>query len=60
MGGELTADILCFPYQGTSTFSEYTVLPEIAIAVVNSSAPMEKVCVCCLDVGLRVRKGVGA
>merc|ERR1712100_27583 len=31
-------------YMGTSTFSEYTVLPEIAVAKIQADAPMEKVC----------------
>src|SRR5687768_17616193 len=31
-------------YMGTSTFSEYTVLPEIALAKINKAAPLEKVC----------------
>jgi len=30
-------------YMGTSTFSEYTVLPEIAVAKINPKAPLEKV-----------------
>ena len=33
-----------FHFMGTSTFSEYTVLPEIAIAKVAESAPLDKVC----------------
>ena len=31
-------------YMGTSTFSEYTVLPEISIAKIPKDAPLEKVC----------------
>src|ERR1700676_1820810 len=31
-------------YMGTSTFSEYTVLPEIALAKINPKAPRDKVC----------------
>jgi S-(hydroxymethyl)glutathione dehydrogenase/alcohol dehydrogenase len=31
-------------YMGTSMFSEYTVLPEIAVARINREAPLEKVC----------------
>jgi S-(hydroxymethyl)glutathione dehydrogenase/alcohol dehydrogenase len=31
-------------YMGTSTFSEYTVLPEIAVAKISKDAPLEKVC----------------
>ena len=33
-----------FHYMGTSTFAEYTVLPEIAVAKVNKDAPLEKIC----------------
>ena len=29
-------------YMGTSTFSEYTVVPEIAVAKINPAAPLEK------------------
>src|SRR5580704_5073745 len=31
-------------YMGTSTFSEYTVLPEISLEEINPAAPLEKVC----------------
>jgi S-(hydroxymethyl)glutathione dehydrogenase/alcohol dehydrogenase len=43
-------------YMGTSTFSEYTVLPEIAVAKINSAAPLEKVCL----LGCGVTTGIGA
>lgn len=43
-------------YMGTSTFSEYTVLPEIALAKVNQSAPLEKVCL----LGCGITTGIGA
>ena len=33
----------CLHFMGTSTFSEYTVLPEIAVAKINKSAPLDKV-----------------
>jgi S-(hydroxymethyl)glutathione dehydrogenase/alcohol dehydrogenase len=33
-----------FHYMGTSTFSEYSILPEISLAKINSAAPLEKVC----------------
>ena len=33
-----------FHYMGTSTFSEYTVLPEISVAKISKAAPLEKVC----------------
>lgn len=45
-----------FHYMGTSTFSEYTVLPEIAIAKINKAAPLEKVCL----LGCGVTTGIGA
>ena len=41
---------------GTSTFSEYTVLPEIALAKINSEAPLEKVCL----LGCGITTGIGA
>lgn len=43
-------------YMGTSTFSEYTVLPEIAVARINKEAPLEKVCL----LGCGVTTGIGA
>jgi S-(hydroxymethyl)glutathione dehydrogenase / alcohol dehydrogenase len=43
-------------YMGTSTFSEYTVLPEIALAKVNKAAPLDKVCL----LGCGITTGVGA
>jgi S-(hydroxymethyl)glutathione dehydrogenase/alcohol dehydrogenase len=43
-------------YMGTSTFSEYTVLPEIAVARINKQAPLEKVCL----LGCGVTTGIGA
>ena len=43
-------------FMGTSTFSEYTVLPEIAIAKVNKEAPLEKVCL----LGCGITTGIGA
>jgi len=45
-----------FHYMGTSTFSEYTVLPEIALAKVNKEAPLEEVCL----LGCGVTTGMGA
>ena len=43
-------------YMGCSTFSEYTVVPEISLAVVNPAAPLEKVCL----LGCGVTTGIGA
>jgi S-(hydroxymethyl)glutathione dehydrogenase/alcohol dehydrogenase len=43
-------------YMGTSTFSEYTVLPEIAVAKINPAAPLEKVCL----LGCGITTGIGA
>ena len=45
-----------FHYMGTSTFSEYTVLPEIAVAKVNAAAPLDKVCL----LGCGITTGIGA
>lgn len=45
-----------FHYMGTSTFSEYTVLPEIALAKISKEAPLEKVCL----LGCGVTTGIGA
>ncbi len=45
-----------FHYMGTSTFSEYTVLPEIALAKIDSSAPLDKACL----LGCGVTTGIGA
>jgi S-(hydroxymethyl)glutathione dehydrogenase/alcohol dehydrogenase len=43
-------------YMGTSTFSNFTVLPEIAVAKIRSDAPFDKVCY----IGCGVTTGVGA
>ncbi len=45
-----------FHFMGTSTFSEYTVVPEIALAVVNKEAPLDKVCL----LGCGITTGIGA
>jgi S-(hydroxymethyl)glutathione dehydrogenase/alcohol dehydrogenase len=45
-----------FHYMGTSTFSEYTVLPEIAVAKVSDEAPLEKICL----LGCGITTGIGA
>jgi len=43
-------------FMGTSTFSEYTVLPEISLAKIGKSAPLEKVCL----LGCGITTGIGA
>src|SRR5262245_50952417 len=43
-------------YMGTSTFSNYTVVPEIAVAKIRKDAPFDKVCY----VGCGVTTGIGA
>lgn len=43
-------------YMGCSTFSNYTVLPEIALAKIRPDAPLDKVCY----IGCGVTTGVGA
>jgi S-(hydroxymethyl)glutathione dehydrogenase/alcohol dehydrogenase len=45
-----------YHFMGTSTFSEYTVLPEIAVAKVNKAAPLDKVCL----LGCGITTGIGA
>lgn len=45
-----------YHYMGTSTFSNYTVLPEIALAKVREDAPFDKICY----IGCGVTTGVGA
>jgi S-(hydroxymethyl)glutathione dehydrogenase/alcohol dehydrogenase len=45
-----------FHYMGTSTFAEYSVIPEIALAKINSKAPLEKVCL----LGCGITTGIGA
>ena len=43
-------------YMGTSTFANYTVLPEIAVAKIRDDAPFDKVCY----IGCGVTTGIGA
>ncbi len=43
-------------YMGTSTFAQYTVLPEIALARIRDDAPFDKVCY----IGCGVTTGIGA
>jgi S-(hydroxymethyl)glutathione dehydrogenase/alcohol dehydrogenase len=45
-----------FHYMGTSTFSNYIVVPEIALARIREDAPFDKVCY----IGCGVTTGVGA
>ena len=45
-----------YHYMGCSTFSEFTVLPEIALAKIREDAPFEKVCY----IGCGVTTGIGA
>lgn len=45
-----------YHYMGCSTFSEFTVLPEISLAKVNKTAPLEEVCL----LGCGVTTGMGA
>ncbi|MCW6508512.1 S-(hydroxymethyl)glutathione dehydrogenase/class III alcohol dehydrogenase [Lichenifustis flavocetrariae] len=49
-GGEI------FHYMGCSTFSNFTVLPEIAVAKVREDAPFDKICY----IGCGVTTGIGA
>jgi len=45
-----------FHYMGTSTFSEYSVMPEISVAKISSEAPLDKVCL----LGCGITTGIGA
>ena len=45
-----------YHYMGTSTFSNFTVMPEIAVAKVRQDAPFEKICY----IGCGVTTGIGA
>ena len=45
-----------YHYMGTSTFSNFTVLPEIAVANIREDAPFDKVCY----IGCGVTTGIGA
>ena len=45
-----------YHYMGTSTFANYTVLPEIAVARVREDAPFDKICY----IGCGVTTGIGA
>ncbi|MFT5194663.1 MAG: S-(hydroxymethyl)glutathione dehydrogenase/alcohol dehydrogenase [Candidatus Promineifilaceae bacterium] len=45
-----------YHFMGTSTFSEFTVLPEVSVAKVSKNAPLEKICL----LGCGVTTGIGA
>lgn len=45
-----------YHYMGTSTFANYTVLPEIAVAKIREDAPFDKICY----IGCGVTTGIGA
>ena len=45
-----------FHYMGTSTFANYTVVPEVALAKVREDAPFDKICY----IGCGVTTGIGA
>jgi S-(hydroxymethyl)glutathione dehydrogenase/alcohol dehydrogenase len=45
-----------YHYMGCSTFAEYTVVPEIALAKINPAAPLDKACL----LGCGVTTGIGA
>ena len=49
-------DDTIFHYMGTSTFANYTVVPEIALAKVRRDAPFDKICY----IGCGVTTGIGA
>jgi S-(hydroxymethyl)glutathione dehydrogenase/alcohol dehydrogenase len=43
-------------YMGTSTFAEYTIVPEVALAKIRRDAPLDKVCL----LGCGITTGIGA
>ena len=45
-----------YHYMGTSTFSQYSVIPEMALVKIDSRAPLEKVCL----LGCGITTGIGA
>lgn len=45
-----------YHYMGTSTFSEYTVVPEVSVARVSDKAPLDKICL----LGCGITTGIGA
>lgn len=45
-----------YHYMGTSTFSEYTVVPEVSLAKVSKDAPLDKICL----LGCGITTGIGA
>mgnify|MGYP001813279169 FL=1 len=45
-----------YHYMGTSTFSEYSVMPEISVAKISPEAPLDKVCL----LGCGITTGIGA
>ena len=45
-----------FHYMGTSTFANYSVVPEIAVAKIREDAPFDKICY----IGCGVTTGIGA
>ena len=45
-----------FHYMGTSTFAEYSVMPEISLAKINPAAPLDKICL----LGCGITTGIGA
>ncbi|MDB5512824.1 MAG: adhC [Enterovirga sp.] len=56
VGGSRNTDGVIFHYMGCSTFSNFTVLPEIAVAKVREDAPFDKICY----IGCGVTTGIGA
>jgi S-(hydroxymethyl)glutathione dehydrogenase/alcohol dehydrogenase len=51
-----SGDEVIFHYMGTSTFANFSVLPEIAVARIRKDAPFDKVCY----IGCGVTTGIGA
>lgn len=47
---------IVYHFMGTSTFSQYTVLPEVSLTKINQEAPLDKVCL----LGCGITTGYGA
>jgi len=45
-----------YHFMGTSTFSQYTVVPEVSLVKINKEAPLDKVCL----LGCGITTGYGA
>ena len=53
---KLTTGETVYHFMGCSTFSQYTVLPEVSLVKINKEAPLDKVCL----LGCGITTGYGA